>query len=143
MVSEHHTTFTADIRVGVGTPVVQQTVTYRLLKGQLRARRSLSCKPLTPNHYRLKLQWCQARAHWWRNGDLLCFLMKADSALVPLMAVCWLEKGQVSAWNYDLRINFLWQQKYYNWLSHPPWLQIYTSVWWFNLFFCYSYTAFK
>ncbi|GBN67050.1 hypothetical protein AVEN_132463-1, partial [Araneus ventricosus] len=34
-----------------------------------------------------------------RIGDLLCFLMKAGSALVPVMAVCWLEGGQVSACN--------------------------------------------
>ncbi|GBM39213.1 hypothetical protein AVEN_223832-1 [Araneus ventricosus] len=29
-----------------------------------------------------------------RSGDLLCFLMKAGFALVPVMAVCWLEGGQ-------------------------------------------------
>ncbi|GFW07755.1 hypothetical protein TNCV_3918881 [Trichonephila clavipes] len=35
-------------------------------------------------------QWCQARAHWRTDGverDLLYFLMKEGSALVPVMVV--------------------------------------------------------
>ncbi|GFX57832.1 uncharacterized protein TNCV_943921 [Trichonephila clavipes] len=34
-----------------------------------------------------------------RNGDLLCFLLKAGSALVPVMTVCWSEGGQGNAYN--------------------------------------------
>ncbi|GFW09914.1 HTH_Tnp_Tc3_2 domain-containing protein [Trichonephila clavipes] len=34
-----------------------------------------------------------------RNEDLLCFLMKAGSALIPVMAVCWSEGGQGKAYN--------------------------------------------
>ncbi|GBL76687.1 hypothetical protein AVEN_216714-1 [Araneus ventricosus] len=48
----------------------QRTVTNRLLQGQLRARRPVACIPLTPNHCRLRHEWCQARAHWrtgWRS----------------------------------------------------------------------------
>ncbi|GBM94684.1 hypothetical protein AVEN_274906-1 [Araneus ventricosus] len=36
----------------------------------LRARRPVTCIPLTPNHCRLRRQWCLARAHWrteWRS----------------------------------------------------------------------------
>ncbi|GBM52630.1 hypothetical protein AVEN_16743-1 [Araneus ventricosus] len=86
-------------------------------EGQLRARRPVACIPPTPNHCRLRREWCQARAHWWTKWSLLCFLKKAGSALVPVMAVCWLEGGQVSVCNqpvcgldtcsYGLGSNFL------------------------------------
>ncbi|GBM05579.1 hypothetical protein AVEN_94840-1 [Araneus ventricosus] len=45
-------------------------VTYRLLHGQLRARRPVACIPLTPNHCRLRCEWCLVIAHWrtkWRS----------------------------------------------------------------------------
>ncbi|GFX71356.1 hypothetical protein TNCV_2453671 [Trichonephila clavipes] len=35
-------------------------------------------------------------------GDLLCFLMKAGSALVPMMAMCWSEGGQGNACNQTI-----------------------------------------
>ncbi|GBM76784.1 hypothetical protein AVEN_48255-1 [Araneus ventricosus] len=116
MAVAHPTASTAEIRAAVGTTVTQRTVTNRLLQGQLRDRRPVACIPLTPQHCRLRREWCQARVRG-RSGDLLCFLMKAGSALVPVMAVCWLEGGQVSAsnqpvcgldtWNYGLGLNFL------------------------------------
>lgn len=34
-----------------------------------------------------------------RTSNLLCFLMKSDSAVVTVIVVCWLERGQVSACN--------------------------------------------
>ncbi|GFW16173.1 uncharacterized protein TNCV_4263381 [Trichonephila clavipes] len=34
-----------------------------------------------------------------RRGDLLCFLMRAGSPLVPVMTVCWSEGGQGNASN--------------------------------------------
>ncbi|GBO33277.1 hypothetical protein AVEN_83751-1 [Araneus ventricosus] len=58
-----------EIRTAVGTTVTQRTVSNRLLQGQLRARRPVACILLTPNHCRLRLERCQARAHWrteWR-----------------------------------------------------------------------------
>jgi transposase len=60
----------AEIRAAVGTTVTQRTVNNRLLEGQLGARRPVACIPLTPNHCRLRRQWCQARADWrteWRS----------------------------------------------------------------------------
>ncbi|GBO37089.1 hypothetical protein AVEN_176224-1 [Araneus ventricosus] len=66
----HRTASAAEIRAEVGTTVTQRTVTNRLLQGQLRARRPVACIPPTPNHCRLRREWCQARAHWrteWRS----------------------------------------------------------------------------
>ncbi|GBM97398.1 hypothetical protein AVEN_822-1 [Araneus ventricosus] len=70
MAVAHRTASAAEIRAAVGTTVTQRTVTNRLLQGQLRARLSVACIPLTPNHCRLRREWCQARAHWrteWRS----------------------------------------------------------------------------
>ncbi|GBM87708.1 hypothetical protein AVEN_57225-1 [Araneus ventricosus] len=69
MAVAHHTASESEIRAAVGTTVIQRTVTTRLFQGQLRARRLVACIPLTPNHCRLRRDWCQARAHWrteWR-----------------------------------------------------------------------------
>ncbi|GBO39027.1 hypothetical protein AVEN_62219-1, partial [Araneus ventricosus] len=70
MAVAHRTAPAAEIRAAVGTTVTQRTVTNRLLQGQLRARRPVECIPLTPNHCRLRREWCQVRAHWrteWRS----------------------------------------------------------------------------
>ncbi|GBN81409.1 hypothetical protein AVEN_58133-1 [Araneus ventricosus] len=70
MAVAHRTASVAEIRAAVGTTVIQRTVTNRLLQGQFRARRPVACIPLTSNHYRLRREWCQARAHWrteWRS----------------------------------------------------------------------------
>ncbi|GBM00436.1 hypothetical protein AVEN_179241-1 [Araneus ventricosus] len=63
MAVAHRSASAAEIRAAVGTTVTQRTVTNRLLQGQLRARRPIACIPLTPNHCRLRREWCQARAH--------------------------------------------------------------------------------
>ncbi|GBO39985.1 hypothetical protein AVEN_132926-1 [Araneus ventricosus] len=66
----HRTPSAAEIRAAIGTTVTQRTVTNRLLQGQLRARRPVACILLTPNHSRLRREWCQARAHWraeWKS----------------------------------------------------------------------------
>ncbi|GBL96936.1 hypothetical protein AVEN_182517-1 [Araneus ventricosus] len=60
----------AEIRAAAGTTVTQRIATNRFLQGQLRARRPVACIQLTPNHCRLRREWCQARAHWrteWRS----------------------------------------------------------------------------
>ncbi|GBO03812.1 hypothetical protein AVEN_232210-1 [Araneus ventricosus] len=54
MAVAHCTASAAEIRAAVGTTVTQLTVTNRLLKGHLRARRPVACIPLTPNHCRLR-----------------------------------------------------------------------------------------
>ncbi|GBN63076.1 hypothetical protein AVEN_179738-1 [Araneus ventricosus] len=63
MAVAHRTASAAEIRTAVGTTVTQRTVTNRLLEGQFRARRPVACIPLTPNHCRLRREWCQARVH--------------------------------------------------------------------------------
>ncbi|GBM83466.1 hypothetical protein AVEN_138319-1 [Araneus ventricosus] len=77
MAVAHRTAPAAEIRAAVGTTVTQRTVTNRLLQGQLRAKRPIACIPLTP---------------------ILCRL-RPGSALVPVIAVCRFEGGQVSACN--------------------------------------------
>ncbi|GBN63918.1 hypothetical protein AVEN_135855-1 [Araneus ventricosus] len=70
MAVAHRTVSAAEIRAAFGTTVTQRTVTNLLLQGQLRARRPVACIPLTPNHFRLRRGWCQARVHWrteWRS----------------------------------------------------------------------------
>ncbi|GFV50280.1 uncharacterized protein TNCV_621901 [Trichonephila clavipes] len=37
-----------------------------------------------------------------RSGDLLCFLMRTGSILVPVMAIYWLEEDQVNASNQSI-----------------------------------------
>ncbi|GBM75879.1 Transposable element Tcb2 transposase [Araneus ventricosus] len=61
---EHRTASAAEIPAAVGNTVKIRTVTNQLLQGQLRARRPVACIPLTPNHCRLRREWCRARAHW-------------------------------------------------------------------------------
>ncbi|GBN12951.1 hypothetical protein AVEN_165564-1, partial [Araneus ventricosus] len=68
MAVAHRTASAAEIRAAAGTTVTQRTVTNWLLQGQ--ARRPVACIPLTPNHCRLRRDWCQARAHCrteWRS----------------------------------------------------------------------------
>ncbi|GBM94183.1 hypothetical protein AVEN_100403-1 [Araneus ventricosus] len=70
MAVAHRTASGAEIQAAVGNTVTKRTVTNRLLQGQLRTRRPVACIPLTPNHCRLRCEWCQARAHWsteWRS----------------------------------------------------------------------------
>ncbi|GBM81631.1 hypothetical protein AVEN_82357-1 [Araneus ventricosus] len=70
MAVAHRFASAEEIRASVGTIVTQRTVTNLLLPGQLRARRPVACIPLTPNHCRLRREWCQVRAHWrteWRS----------------------------------------------------------------------------
>ncbi|GBN55869.1 hypothetical protein AVEN_87235-1 [Araneus ventricosus] len=61
---------TASRRPGSGRPRGTAEREDRRVRRQLRARRPVACIPLTPNHCRLRREWCQARAHWraeWRS----------------------------------------------------------------------------
>ncbi|GFX18098.1 HTH_Tnp_Tc3_2 domain-containing protein [Trichonephila clavipes] len=49
------------------------TVRNRLLRGHLRVKRPVPCIPLIPGHCRLRLQWCQARAHSRMEGRFVVF----------------------------------------------------------------------
>ncbi|GBN35056.1 hypothetical protein AVEN_115609-1 [Araneus ventricosus] len=94
MAVAHRTASAAEIRAPVGTTLTQRTVTNRLLQRQLRARRPVVSIPLTPNHV-CHVSGVKLELIGGRSGDLLYFLVKDGSALVPVMDVCWLEGGQV------------------------------------------------
>ncbi|GBM03329.1 hypothetical protein AVEN_256879-1 [Araneus ventricosus] len=71
MAVAHRTASATKIRAAVGTTVTLRTVTNLLLQGQPRDRHPVACIPLTPNHYRLRREWCEARAHWrteWKSA---------------------------------------------------------------------------
>ncbi|GBO11602.1 hypothetical protein AVEN_145261-1 [Araneus ventricosus] len=88
MAVAHRTASAAEIRAAVDITVIQRTVTFRLLQGQLRARRPVACIPLTPNHCRCDVSGVNIELIGERSIDLLCFLMKSGSPLVPVIAVC-------------------------------------------------------
>ncbi|GFT58616.1 transposable element Tc1 transposase [Trichonephila clavipes] len=60
----HRDASAPEIRSAVDTTVAKRTVRNRLPQGQIRTRPPVACLPLTPNHCRLRHQWCQARAPW-------------------------------------------------------------------------------
>ncbi|GFU66176.1 HTH_Tnp_Tc3_2 domain-containing protein [Trichonephila clavipes] len=73
----HRTASAAEIRAAVGTTVIRRTVRNRLLQGDLQAIAVCDASGVEP------------KLIDGRSGDLLCFLMKAGFALVPV--VCWSE----------------------------------------------------
>ncbi|GFT09359.1 phospholipid-transporting ATPase [Trichonephila clavipes] len=98
-VGAHRTVSAAEIQAAGCSTVTLRTVRNRLLQGQLQARLPVAGIPLTLNYYGLQRHWYQARAYWrkeWRHVVRL-FFIKAGSALMPLMSVCWLERRQMSA----------------------------------------------
>ncbi|GFV83099.1 uncharacterized protein TNCV_2802251 [Trichonephila clavipes] len=56
MAVTHRTPSVVEIRAAVGTPMTQRTVRNQLLQGQLRARHTVPCISLTPNHCRFQRQ---------------------------------------------------------------------------------------
>ncbi|GBM50393.1 hypothetical protein AVEN_97216-1 [Araneus ventricosus] len=89
----NRTASAAEIRAAVGTTETQRTVTNRLLQGKPRARLPVACIPLTPNHCRLRREWCQARAHWKTEWRSVVFSDESRFCLGTVMAVCWPEGG--------------------------------------------------
>ncbi|GFY26073.1 transposable element Tc1 transposase [Trichonephila clavipes] len=52
------------IRADVGIAIVLQTISRHLAEANLKSKRPFRALPLTPEHQRLRLQWCQARSMW-------------------------------------------------------------------------------
>ncbi|GFU02419.1 transposable element Tcb2 transposase [Trichonephila clavipes] len=59
------------IRADVGVAIVQQTIskaivpqTVTFAEANLKSKRTFRALPLTPEHWQLRLQWCQARSMW-------------------------------------------------------------------------------
>ncbi|GFT66991.1 HTH_Tnp_Tc3_2 domain-containing protein [Trichonephila clavipes] len=49
------------IRAVVGVTIVPQTIYRHLAEANLKYKRPFRALPLTPEHWQLRLQWCQAR----------------------------------------------------------------------------------
>ncbi|GFU53540.1 transposable element Tcb2 transposase [Trichonephila clavipes] len=52
------------IRADVGVAIVPQTISRHLAEANLKSKRPFHALPLTPEHQKLRLQWCQARSMW-------------------------------------------------------------------------------
>ncbi|GFW61818.1 transposable element Tc1 transposase [Trichonephila clavipes] len=52
------------IRADVGVAIVPQTIFRHLAEANLKSKRPFRALPLTPEHWQLRLQWCQARSMW-------------------------------------------------------------------------------
>ncbi|GFU52400.1 transposable element Tc1 transposase [Trichonephila clavipes] len=52
------------VRADVGVAIVPQTISRHLSEANLKSKRPFRALPLTPEHRRLRQQWCQARSMW-------------------------------------------------------------------------------
>ncbi|GFV06567.1 transposable element Tc1 transposase [Trichonephila clavipes] len=52
------------IRADVGVAIVPQTISKHLAEANLKSKRPFRALPLTPEHRKMHLQWCQARSMW-------------------------------------------------------------------------------
>ncbi|GFU68454.1 transposable element Tc1 transposase [Trichonephila clavipes] len=52
------------IQADVGIAIVPQTISRHLAETNLESKRPFHALPLTPEHRKLRLQWCQARSMW-------------------------------------------------------------------------------
>ncbi|GFY13042.1 transposable element Tcb2 transposase [Trichonephila clavipes] len=58
------TVIRSTIRAVVGVAIVPQTISRHLAVANLKSKRPFRALPLTPEHWQLRLQWCQARSMW-------------------------------------------------------------------------------
>ncbi|GFU85812.1 HTH_Tnp_Tc3_2 domain-containing protein [Trichonephila clavipes] len=52
------------IRADVGVAIVPQTISRHLAEANFKSKRPFRALPLTSEHRKLRLQWCQARSMW-------------------------------------------------------------------------------
>ncbi|GFW19508.1 transposable element Tc1 transposase [Trichonephila clavipes] len=52
------------IRTDVGVAIVPQTISRHRAEANLKSKRPFRVLILTPEHWELRLQWCQARSMW-------------------------------------------------------------------------------
>lgn len=69
---------------------------------QLLLRLPVKWIPFIPNSYCLQHNGGKRELIGGRSSDLLCFVIKACSTFVSVMAVCSLHEVQVNAWNQPL-----------------------------------------
>ncbi|GBN05641.1 hypothetical protein AVEN_115893-1 [Araneus ventricosus] len=137
MVVAHRTASATEIRAAVGTTVTQRTVSNRLLQGQLRTRRPVACIPLAPNHYHLRHEWCQARAHWkteWRSVVFsderrFCLCASDDRVLVRRPARGVFQQDNAHSHTAVVTYYALQSVDMLPWPSRPPDLSPIEHVW--------------
>ncbi|GFV60854.1 transposable element Tc3 transposase [Trichonephila clavipes] len=73
------------IRADVGVAIVPQTISRHLADANLKFRHPFRALPLTPEHRKLRLQWCQAGSMWnvtdWQKvvfSDESRFVLRTD-----------------------------------------------------------------
>ncbi|GFV52715.1 transposable element Tcb2 transposase [Trichonephila clavipes] len=52
------------IRADVAVAIVPQTISRHLSEANLKSKRPFRALPLTPEHWQLRLQWCQFKSMW-------------------------------------------------------------------------------
>ncbi|GFY20967.1 transposable element Tcb2 transposase [Trichonephila clavipes] len=70
------------IRADVDVAIVPQTISKYLAEENLKSKRPLRALPLTPEHWQLRLQWCQARS-MWNVTDWQKVVFSDESRFVP------------------------------------------------------------
>ncbi|GFT67694.1 HTH_Tnp_Tc3_2 domain-containing protein [Trichonephila clavipes] len=58
------TVTSSTIRADAGVAIIPQTISRHLAEANLISKRPFCALPLTPEHWQLRLQWCQARSMW-------------------------------------------------------------------------------
>ncbi|GFT02431.1 transposable element Tc1 transposase [Trichonephila clavipes] len=85
------------IRADVGVAIVPRTISRYLAEANLKSKRFFRALPLTPKHWQLRLQWCQARSMWnvtdWQKvvfSDESLFVLGTDDNRVRV----WMHPGE-------------------------------------------------
>ncbi|GFU42499.1 transposable element Tc1 transposase [Trichonephila clavipes] len=69
------------IRADVGEVIVPQTISRHLAEANLKSKRPFDVLTLTPEHWQLRVQWCQARL-MWNVTDWQKFVFSDESRFV-------------------------------------------------------------
>ncbi|GFX50898.1 transposable element Tc1 transposase [Trichonephila clavipes] len=79
------------------TAIVPQTISRHLAEANLKYKRTFRALPLTPEHWQLRLQWCQAKSMWnvpdWQKvvfSDESRFVLGTDDNRVRV----WMRPGE-------------------------------------------------
>ncbi|GFS87466.1 transposable element Tcb1 transposase [Trichonephila clavipes] len=69
------------IRADVGVAIVPQTISRHLSEANLKSKRPFRALPITPEHWQLRLQWCQTGS-MWNVTDWQKFVFSDESRFV-------------------------------------------------------------
>ena len=86
-----NTVIRSTIKSDIGVEVVTKTISRSLQEANLKSQHPFRVLPLTPEHRRVRLQWCQARAMWnatdWQKvvfSDEFRFVLSSDDNRVQV-----------------------------------------------------------